>query len=220
MATPRCHRLRGVSLVELLIGLALGLFLVAAATTLLAAQWREQRLLTAESRLMQDLRTASDIITRDVRRAGHWGGAAASGVAANPYAAWVASAGSSSTLTYRYSRDAAENGQVDTNEQFGLRLRNGVVELALGAGQWQALTDAGTLSVGALELVPTEHEISLADHCAAPCPPGSTTCPPVQRVRQLAVSITARSALDPGVVRSLRSDVRVRNDVVSGACPA
>ena len=76
---------RGLSLVELLVGLALGLFVVAAATTLLAAQSREQRLLVTENRLMQDLRTASDIITRDVRRAGYWGAAAAaSGAASNP----------------------------------------------------------------------------------------------------------------------------------------
>ena len=32
----------------------------------------------------------------------------------------------------------------------------------------QALTDAGTLSVTALELVPTEHVLDLAEHCALP----------------------------------------------------
>ena len=52
---------RGLSLVELLVGLALGLFVVAAAATLLASQWREQHRLATESRLMQDLRSASDI---------------------------------------------------------------------------------------------------------------------------------------------------------------
>jgi prepilin peptidase dependent protein B len=219
MHALRSPRPRGLSLVELLVGIALGLFVIAAATTLLAAQWREQRQLATEARLMQDLRTASDIVTRDVRRAGAWGGAAASGVAANPYAAWDAPAGGAGPLVYRYTRDAVENGVVDANEQFGLRLRNGSLEIALGAGQWQALTDAGTLSVTALELVPTEHTLSLEAHCAVPCPSGSTTCPPVQRVRRLGISITARSVLDPGVVRSLRSDVRLRNDVVAGACP-
>src|SRR5688572_15814717 len=74
----RSHQ-NGLSLVELLVGLALGLFVVAVAATLLAAQTPEQRRLAAEQRLMQDLRTATDVVTRDLRRAGHWG-AAASGV--------------------------------------------------------------------------------------------------------------------------------------------
>ena len=63
-------RARGISMVELLVGLAVGLFIAAAGVTLMAGNLRENRALMLESRLMQDLRTASDIITRDLRRAG------------------------------------------------------------------------------------------------------------------------------------------------------
>jgi type IV pilus assembly protein PilW len=219
--TASASRSRGLSLVELLVGLALGLFIVAAATTLLTSLGHEQRLLAVESRLMQDLRTATDVISRDIRRAGFWGAAAAaSSAASNPYAALSQAAGASGPLGYRYSRDSVENNLLDSNEEFGLRLRNGAIELALGAGQWQSLTDAGTLTITAFEIVPTVHELSLEDHCAAPCPAGSTTCPPRQQVRHFAIAISARSPLDAAVVRSLRSDVHVRNDAVSGACPS
>ena len=34
-----------------------------------------------------------------------------------------------------------ENGIVDSNERFGFRLRNGAIEMQLGDGNWQALTD-------------------------------------------------------------------------------
>ena len=224
-ATSRSTPQRGLTLVELLIGLALGLLLTAAATTLLAAQWREQRSLTIENRLMQDLRTASDVIVRDLRRAGHWG-AAASGIrvagsdasASNPYAALTPDAAASDVARFRYSRDAAENHTVDANEEFGMRLRNGAIELLLGAGNWQSLTDAGTLTVTGFAITPTIQEIDLAEHCALPCPAGSTSCPR-QQVRSLAVVVTARSAADASVTRSLRSEVRVRNDAVLGACP-
>lgn len=221
----RTHtRHRGLTLVELLVGLALGLFVVAVATTLLAAQAREQRSLAVEHRLMQDLRTASDVITRDLRRAGHWA-AAASGIpvagaaapAANPYAAMSPASAASDAITFRYSRDAVENGVVDANEQFGLRLRSGVVELLLGAGHWQALTDPGTLTATELRIVPAVRELDLAHHCAG-C--GMPPCAARQQVRSVAVTLTAHAANDTSVTRSLQSEVRVRNDVVSGTCPA
>lgn len=62
----------GFTLVELLVGLALGLLVLAAALTLLAQQTHEQRALLVEARLMQDLRSAADLVARDLRRAGHW----------------------------------------------------------------------------------------------------------------------------------------------------
>jgi prepilin peptidase dependent protein B len=222
----RAHQ-RGLTLVELLVGLVLGLFIAAAAATLLAAQLREQRSLAVENRLMQDLRTASDVVVRDLRRAGYWGAAAsgiwmagASGVAPNPYAALSPDAAASDAARFRYSRDAVENHVVDSNEEFGLRLRNGAIELLLGAGNWQSLTDAATLSVTGFSITPTTQEVSLEAHCTAACAAGSTTCPPRQQLRSLAIVVSARSAVDPSVVRSLRSEVRVRNDAVIGACPA
>ncbi len=218
---------RGLSLVELLVGLALGLFVVAVAATMLASQTQSQRRLANEQRLMQDLRTAADVIARDLRRAGHWGAAAsgvrmpgASGVVANPYAALAPDAAASDAASWRTSRDAVENHAVDANEQFGLRLRNGAVELALGAGQWQSLTDAGTLVVTALEIVPSTQTLDLGSHCERACPIGDTSCPPRLQVRRMSVAITAQASSDAGVVRSLRSDVRLRNDSVTGACPA
>jgi type IV pilus assembly protein PilW len=212
---------RGLSLVELLIGLALGLFVVAAAMTLLAGQIREQRSLGVEQRLMQELRSASDVITRDLRRAGHWGAAAAaapgaSALVANPYAALSAAAAASDAIGFRYSRDAVENGIVDANEEFGVRLRHGVVELLLGTA-WQALTDIGTLRVETLRITPSVETTSLADHCSDCVPP---PCVPQQQVRRVEVLLTARAAADASVVRSLRSEVRVRNDLVSAGCPA
>ena len=216
----------GLSLVELLVGITVGLFIVASGSTLLAGHLRESRALQHEARLMQDLRNATEVITRDLRRAGHWGAAAsgvwsnaASGVLPNPYAALAASPAASDAVGFRYSRDSTENQLVDSNEQFGFRLRNGAVEMQLGLTNWQALTDAGTLTVTAFNVTPQVQPVDLQGHCLQACAPGATSCPPRLDVRSLALHIAARSVADAQVTRRLDSRVRLRNDPVHGACP-
>ena len=221
---------RGFSIVELLIAMAIGLFLSAVGTTLLVSQLHESKSLLVEARLMQDLRTAADLIARDLRRAGYWG-AAATGVwtrdetsggaqvVSNPYTDFSPDTSTSTdAVTFRYSRDARENNAVDANEQFGFRLRRNVIELQLGSGNWQALTDANTISISAFSVTPSLQEIPLTNLCALACPTGSGHCPPRQLVRSLAVSITGRSTTNATVVRSVRIAVRVRNDALSGSC--
>jgi prepilin peptidase dependent protein B len=218
---------RGFTLVELLIGLALGLLVVAAGTLLLAQQLREQRALLLEARLMQDLRTAADLVARDLRRAGHWGDAGAgvwsapSAPRANPYAALAPASAASDAASYAYSRDTTENNTLDANEQFGLRLRNGAIELQLGAGNWQALTDATLLTITALQINPVfEDAIDLGALCNRPCAEADANCPPRQQVRSLTVRIAGRAVSDARVSRSLEARVRLRNDAIVGACPA
>jgi type IV pilus assembly protein PilW len=218
-------RQRGLTLVELLVGVAIALLIAAAAATLFVAQLRESRALVLEARLMQDLRTATDLIARDLRRAGAWGSAVdgvwtagAASAAANPYLALAPISAASDAVSFRYSRDAVENQVVDSNEQFGFRLRNAAIEIQLGAGNWQALTDAGTMQVTGFTVTPAVRTLDLGDFCATPCPAGSTACPPRLQVRSLAVEIVARLVADTRVARSLRHDVRLRNDAVAGAC--
>jgi type IV pilus assembly protein PilW len=216
---------RGLSIVELLVGTAIALLIAAAAATLLAGNLREQRSLLLEARLMQDLRTAADVVSRDLRRAGYWAAATdgvwvagTSGVAANPYMAMAPANAASDAVSFQYSRDATENHVVDSNEQFGFRLRTGAIQIQLGAGNWQALTDTATLNVTEFSVTPSVQDINLQGFCASVCPVGSTTCPPRQQVRSLAIVIAGRQVGDANVTRSVRSNVRLRNDPVIGAC--
>jgi type IV pilus assembly protein PilW len=221
---PR-RRSRGLSIVELLVGTAVGLVVVAAATTVVTRHARENRSAAIEARLVQDLRTAADIIARDLRRAGYWG-ASASGVRGddgnpvllNPYALVAPDTSASDAVRLSFSRDAGENGVVDGNERFGFRLRNGAIELQLGDGNWQALTDPATLSVVAFEVEPRTEETNLERFCAEPCLAGSLTCPPRLQVRSFAVAIEARAVADPAVRRSVLAGARLRNDAVVGRC--
>lgn len=218
------HRHLGLSLVELLVGLAVGLVVAAAASSVVGAHVHENRRLTLETRLVQDLRSTADVVARDLRRAGYWAHAAsgvrgdsASAPPLNPYGL-VADAAASDAVRLTFSRDAVENDSVDDPERFGFRLRAGVVELQLGAGNWQALTDAGTLTVTTFHVEPRVEAASLAAFCARSCAASGASCPPRQEVRSFAVTLTARSVLDTGLARTLRSTVRGRNGAVTGDC--
>ena len=117
-----------------------------------------------------------------------------------------------------YSRDAVENNVVDDNETFGFRVRSGVLEMQLGSGNWQALTDSGTLLVTAFTIEPHVEEVSLDSFCDLPCAAGSVVCPPRVQVRSFAVELSARAVSDSAVARSVRSSARVRNDALVGQC--
>ena len=153
-APTLARRQRGLSLVELMVGLAVGLLVVAATTTMVAAQLADNRRLLLEAQVQQDLRTAADLIARDLRRAGFWhdaarataAGGAALGMIGNPYAAVApalnAASASQIDYVYAYATRTVDDNQVNDDEVYGFRLRNGVVETQLGRGNWQALTDA------------------------------------------------------------------------------
>ena len=212
-------RQRGWSMIELMIGLLIGLFIAAVGSTMFVGQLRTSRLLLNEARLSQDLRTASDVIARDLRRSGYFGGATDAG-RANPYAAIGPAGAASDAISLRYSMDATENNSVDSNEQFGFRLHAGVIELQLGAGNWQALTDANTLTITRFNISPDAQDISLASFCTTPCAAGDTHCPPHQQLLSVSVELSARLVSDSAVTRSLRSTVRTRNDTLIGTCGA
>lgn len=165
---------RGLSLVELLVGVALGLFLVAGAATLFVNHLGNSRRLLLEARLNQDLRAAADLVTRDLRRAGYWGGnnslqgttkiGSATSTTPNPYAAVSPGVG---TITYDFSRDAIENNTRDANERFAFDLSGGAIRMTIN-GAAQVVTDPDTVTITGFTVTPTVAPVNLGDACAAP----------------------------------------------------
>jgi type IV pilus assembly protein PilW len=210
----------GLSIVELMVGIAIGLGVIAVATTLLGTSVAEGRRQFVEDRLLQDLRTASDLVGRNLRRSGHWGAAldaiGSPAATANPYQVLPPMPAASDAIAFAYSRDAVENGRIDANEQLGFRLRRGVLEMQIGSSGWQSLTEPKQMLVQTFEIRPaiTEWPLPCADACRA----GSIDCPPRLRIQGLEVTLSARSASDARVVRTLTSHSRIRNDAVTGRC--
>jgi type IV pilus assembly protein PilW len=222
---------RGLSLVELMVGITIGLIVVAAASLLATGQLNDARRLRLEVQVDDDLRAAADLIARDLRRAGYWQHAAqqasSSGSSPNPYAEISAGTAAQPTtaLAYARSEDAAgqENDAVDANERNGIKLERGTLKLLVGNAGWQSITDPDVVAVTDFRVAVETRAVPLDDRCAVPCPaaPASAVqCPPVQEVREAHIQLAGTAARDAQVKRSLQVTVRVRNDRIVGHCTA
>lgn len=217
----------GFSIVELLVGLAVGLFVIGGALKLFVDNLGNSRRLVLELRLNQDLRAAADLIARDLRRAAYWGNSTAGVITTNampvaassPYAA-VAPAGatSASEATYSYSQ-GSENNALDTVEGFGFRLSAGAIEFQQGSGNWAAITDTNTLTVTTFTVAPSVTQVPLAQYCSGSGGVCVGANCPLLNLRSFTINLQGQSASDAAVVRSLRETVRVRNNQLTGVCP-
>ncbi len=214
-AALRPARQRGMSLVELMVGVTVGLFIVAAAVTLVAGQLADNRKLTLELQVQQDLRATGDIITRQLRRAGFAGvegaqdGIASPGgalPAANALATVTTSAPDFNSVGFSYHYNDDDDGP------YGYRLVNGVIQAQMG-GLWQQLTDPRTVRVTTFTITPAPGLQSRLP-CPVPCADGTSNCWPELVMRELDITIRGEAVGDPGVVREVNSRVRLRNDFV------
>lgn len=198
---------RGLSLIELMVGLAVGLGVVVAALAATSTQARWHHDAATQARLLQDLHTASELIHRQLRRAGERAAGAVVGPAgaANPYTVLVVSAAGRQILLAA-SRNNVEDDVVGADETVALRLEAGVVELRVGQGGWQALTDATLIRVTELRF----DVLTTAPVCGRP-----------RGVRHVAWSLEAEALALPGVRRRIDGVTRVRHDAaLPTACVA
>ena len=228
---------RGLGLPEILVALAIGLFLVNGALSLFIGQLSAHRQRLLALRLTQELRGAMTLIEHELRRAGHWGAAEAglwiAGEAdplANPYAGLHPSTGSGTELGYTYSRDASENQQVDPAERFGFRLNpntrtlemrlSGAALTPADGDSWQPVTDPTQVRITRLAVAARVSTLDLGSRCTAPCPAGASDCPPTLQARTVALELSGQASRDSSLTHTLRSVVHLRADALQGRCPA
>ncbi len=219
-AHPRGQR--GLSLVELMVGVTVGLFIVAAAAMLMGNQLGDNRRLLLETQLQQDLRATMDIVTRQMRRAAT---TSKSTAGQGLHAAWnmvVENLYQTVTLSGGPPADGIEFSfylTADNQGDFGFRLQDGVVKTQVAEGNWQDLTDSNAIVVRSLTFTP---EVTESEKLPCPnlCADGSQDCWPTVWLRSYVVEIVARAKNgmadgDPAVERRITSRVRVRNDRVA-----
>lgn len=209
-------RQAGWSVVELMVGLTIGLIVVAGALALFAGHIGYSRRLLVEARLNQDLRAVAGLMARELRRAGYWEHALAG--QGNPHAPMLAQAGDPA-ISYSLARDTANgraaDGVLQDDEQFGFKLDAGVLKMRLG-GSWQPMTDLAVLTVNHFSVSPHETVLDIRDACPATCTAGAG-CPTLT-VRSYTLLLKGTATPDPGVSRVLQTTVRVRNDALQGHC--
>lgn len=216
--TPRRLQ-RGVSLVELMIATAVGLIVLAGATKLFVDHVQANRRALLEVRLHQDIRAATELMSRGLRRAGYWQAALEAGpVTDNPYGQIQLGSAAADQTVYSHSREV-ENGVVDPDELGGFQVDNGTLRMLL-SGRWQALTDPAVVQVSRLAVTAEASAVPLGHLCVPACSAAQADCPRLQ-VRRYRISLTARSTTDPLLSRELHTTVRVRNDDLGTArCPS
>lgn len=227
------HRQRGFSLIEMMVGLTVGMIIVAGAIMMMTNQLADHRRLVLETQVQQDLRAAADLMLRDLRRAGFWtlpeNGVWAAGQALqrSNYGA-VAMTVANDGLSYNFSRadnrtsqapKFPEDNAVDpAREVFGFRVRNGTLQFLLG-GAWQPLTDPATLEVTEFAVNIRTQTSALEEFCPRSCAAGAVCEPFVQQIRHVDLRLVGRAVHDADVVRSVNLSTKVRNDAISGVCP-
>ncbi|GAA5526171.1 hypothetical protein Maes01_02766 [Microbulbifer aestuariivivens] len=136
----RLRKQRGLTLVELMISLTVGLVVIGAGSTVYVTTAVKSGSAIASSRLNQELMTLMSIMVLDIRRAGYWADAAVNPTQ-NPFsepdvtalavrpsiADPVAAATSGQCILFAY--DADDDGILDNDNLFGFRLNNGVVQM-------------------------------------------------------------------------------------------
>lgn len=225
---PASPLARGLSLVELMVGITIGLIVVAGATLLTATQLGENRRLLLETQVQQDLRAAADIITREVRRGGYnrfahnliWSpDDPATQPVANPYAGLVLNNGNEK-VRYRYERPGTAAPYT-----FGYQwsAADGVIRHRVNGGTPQDLTDRGAVNITNFEVRPV---LVGTQQLACPklCSDGTQNCWPTVTLTDVVITIEGHptGAGNDALRRTVESRVRLRNDGLAftpQACP-
>lgn len=168
--------MRGFTLVELLVGLVVGLLVVGAAGAIYVITVQSKSEALRAAKLNQEVRSLLAAMAPDIRRAGYWGGAvSASAATVLPLTSGASHPFMSSTgnlaihdegrcILFSYDADGSGDGVVPATEVFGYRLApdgEGVEALAPGSrastggdcttGEWSRATSGGTAAVDTLE---------------------------------------------------------------------
>ncbi len=220
-------RQHGFTLVELLIGLTIGLLMVAAASTLMLSQLKDHQRLRLETQAQQEMRAIGELLRRELSQAGAWAeperGLWQSGAPmANPYTL-ISLAPSGSSLQFTTSQAAlegsGENSQADAVDTKAFRLKGQVLEFMTDGGSYQPLNDPNSLAITGFQVSVQDVPHSEEALCPQPCK-GLTECPPTVTTRRARVQLAGHAAADPQVQLALDFHTRIRAGLRSGQCRA
>lgn len=148
----KAHLERGETLIGLMVGLSVGLVVLAAGSAMLVNHLRAHHASLLDSHLHHDLRSAMYWMSREIRKAQYtalaWTHRSAK-TCDDPFCKdgqdfsikgdWI-----------DFSHDRNHNGLREDNECMGFRLANGALlarRSCLGSGSWQAITDRANLHI-------------------------------------------------------------------------
>lgn len=211
----RLSKSKGFNLVELMVAMVAGLLLVAAASALFASILKANKTAMQVSRLNQELQAVTDMIARDIQRAGYDASAATNTLRYNP------TSGSSTTLfpfafksaddlesnCIRVRYDDNENGALDNTPTAGETRRykfssaEKVIRLAQGdEGEVVCSQEEG-------EKISTDNTIAISALTFSMISGSVST-----GVRTIRLTISGNDIKSPALGLTLQRDIKLRND--------
>ena len=222
------RRQSGLSIVELLVGVAIGLLITAAATLLMSGQLVENRRLLTETQVQQDLRAAADIMAREIRRAGGSNERVSldsiwfpgSGQVVNNPMPQLLSVTSASSVEFDYYPGPFIGSPTVSGGLSRFSLQSARIKTDMGGGP-QDLTDANVMRVTSFTpTVASDSSAAIVLPCPKVCPDTTTACWPRFQVRRGTIAVEAEALRDAAVKRAISSTVRMRNDHIIFSDPA
>jgi type IV pilus assembly protein PilW len=173
------HTQAGVTLIELMIGMLIGLFVTGGVISVYIAVAESSAQTLKQSRLNQEMSAIMNVMTNDIRRAGYWDAAGKGKPQDNPYMGFDATdhdaktyalqvrdasnnfageQGSGSCIIYTYDSDPdTANTSVNDNDRFGFRLDGAELKMKTGgttndctSPTWETVNDVNSITVTGL----------------------------------------------------------------------
>ncbi len=192
---------RGFSLVELMVGLTVGLFVLAGVGAVYVTTTRSSSETLVANRLNQEMRALLDVMDFDLRRAGFGVTDAAS----------IAIHNNGACIVYLYEFAGAPRHS-------GFRLDRGQIEMKTGgtladctSGTWEAITDSSMITVSTLTFAAGNSE------CFDRITTAGINCDDLiagVEARRIDITLNARLTSDAAVAMQANESIKVRNDRV------
>jgi len=199
---------RGLSILEILIGIAISLIVIAAIIGLFANSISGSQRVLDRGKLDRDLFAAMDVMTYDIERAGFWSNAT-NGATTNPFMTGtndLTTNASTNCLTFSYDKNT--DGTNTTNDQFGYGLSGSAIQFrqggttcatnTVGAG-WSSLTDTNVITISSFQVTSTNVTVS-----------GSNTN--ATNYRTVTITLTGNLANDATNTRTITRTIKLYNN--------
>jgi prepilin peptidase dependent protein B len=207
----------GYTILELFLGLALGIFLLGGALFMYLALMKSFYSLMAVNQLDSQLRNAMTRMVQDIRRAGYSATAIndlSANVNTNPFVAAAVdiSVPVNGCILFAYDKDSSgvlpALNTVNSDKRFGYRLSGTTLQsrastdtsFSCTSGSWQDISDTNLVSITGLTFALTPTSVALVN--------GVSTV----TIRNVDITLSGALKKDATVARTLTETVRVRND--------
>jgi len=231
------HRQKGASLVELMVGMAIGLIIVAAAASVYITTVRGGADTLRSAKLNSELRGTMDIMVAEIRRAGYIWFDANTNLSSNPFMQTNTNLTLLGSDCILFAYDADGNSVANTSDQFGFKKNGSKVSMRLGgtapstsAGcsvvndSWESITDDSSIIVDTLNFAVTYQCLNAQTGAASAnqrCAAGNAIYDAANaaavksdlvEIRNVTISLVGHHKDDTLTRMSLSQSVRVRND--------